>query len=179
MFSISEVVGKLGSMPQIVSVYIPDESDIRTFYEEESRVSTISDMPMENEAMAVSKSRKHHLIVVFTEGLGNSPHHEVVMKDGDGNLVGWDVPPGLEYEVEGRDDLVWMSEDFVIDPSAMEGEIRVVLVAQRLTVIGEDDGVRDPVAMFPSPSTDMMIRERYGITLDSRCATAIVGFDEV
>ena len=136
MFSISEVVGKLGSMPQIVSVYIPDESDIRTFYEEESRVSTISDMPMENEAMAVSKSRKHHLIVVFTEGLENSPHHEVVMKDGDGNLVGWDVPPGLEYEVEGRDDLVWMSEDFVIDPSAMEGEIRVVLVAQRLTVIG-------------------------------------------
>ena len=172
MFSISEVVGKLRSMPQIVSVYIPDESDIRIFYEEESRVSTISDM-------AVSKSRKHHLIVVFTEGLENSPHHEVVMKDGDGNLVGWDVPPGLEYEVEGRDDLVWMSEDFVIDPSAMEGEIRVVLVAQRLTVIGEDDGVRDPVAMFPSPSTDMMIREMYGITLDSRCATAIVGFDEV
>lgn len=66
MFSISEVVGKLGSMPQIVSVYIPDESDIRTFYEEESRVSTISDMPMENEAMAVSKSRKHHLIVVYS-----------------------------------------------------------------------------------------------------------------
>ena len=69
MFSISEVVGKLGSMPQIVSVYIPDESDIRTFYEEESRVSTISDMPMENEAMAVSKSRKHHLI----RGFGTIP----------------------------------------------------------------------------------------------------------
>ncbi len=179
MFSLSAVACKFQSMPNMIYVGIPEESDLMDFYEEESKVAGISDMPMENEAMTVSRSRKHHLVVAFSGALDTVPHHEVVMKDEEDRLVGWDVPPGLAHEVEGRTDLTWLSDDFVIDPNAMCGEIRVVLVPQKLSFIGEEDGVADPVAMYPSPTTDSMIRCRYGITMDSKYVTVIVGFDEL
>lgn len=179
MFSVAAVVGKIRSMPNMIYADVPDESDLRAFYDEECKVAGISEMPMENEAMAVSRSRKHHIVVAFSGALDAVPHHEVVMKDSTGRIVGWDVPPELAHEVEGRTDLMWMCDDFVIDPNAMDGEVRVVLVPQKVSFIGEEDGVADPVAMYPSPSTDMMIRERYGITRDSKYVTVIIGFDEL
>ncbi len=179
MFRISEVAEKLASFPGVISVEIPEASDLEVFYTEEGNVESIADMPLENEAMEVSRSRKHHLILTVLDGFDNTPHHEVVMRDGTGRTVGWDVPPGLEHEIEGRDDLIWMGDDFVIDPAAMEGEIRTVLIAQELDLIGEEDGVKDPVVMYPSPSTDRLIRERYGIPDDPKYATAVVAFDEM
>lgn len=179
MFRLSEVAEKLASFPGVLSVEIPEASDLEAFYAEEGSVGSIADMPLENEAMEVSRSRRHHIILAVLDGFDSVPHHEVVMKDETGRTVGWDVPPGLEHEVEGRDDLIWMGEDFVIDPAAMEGEIRTVIVAQEMDLIGEEDGVKNPVVMYPSPSTDRMIRERYGIPDDPRYATAVVAFDEL
>jgi len=177
MTSVPRVLDKLRAIPSVERAEELGESLFTRMCGEESEVSTSSGMPLENRALKETMSRREHVCVLFGKPFDTPDHHEVLMMNEKDQIVGFDVPAGMRSKYEGREDLVWMSEDFAMDPNSIGGEIRVVLVAQELSCIGKEDGAERPVAMYPSPSTDMLLRSALSFDRSGKYATAVVSFD--
>lgn len=179
MDSVGKVVEKLRKMKQLRNVIVPTDEELKAFFETEASIGTQSGMPMINASLRESMKRKHHLVLAQSDAIEHTPHHLMTMIAPDGTTVGFDVPKGLEYEVEGREDLVWLSEDFVLDPNGSIGEVTVVMHPYPVSILGAEEGVKDAVLMFPAPSVDIMIRDTYNIGRSVEYSTAILSFDEL
>ena len=175
---IDAVVAKLKSMEHVVDVFVPEESDIEKFFEKESEVKTGSGMIFRNDSLEEAKKRTRHLCVVQDkESFDKTPHHLITWETTDGNLMAYDVPPSLRHEVEGRNDLIWLSANFVMEPIPYASDLVCVMHPSPINVVGEEEGVKDVIALYPSPPADKMIRERYHIDDSWDYATRIVSFN--
>ena len=174
------VVPKLKSLPHVVDVIVPDEVDVQDVFDAESKVKSGSGFLIRNEALIESKKRSRHLIVLQDQPyFDRVPHHSMTWVTPEGMVIGFDVPPDLRHEVEGRDNLIWISSDFAMEPIPYPGDLTIVMHPAPIQVIGRDEGIADAISMFPSPPVDSMIRRKYGITTDRFLATTIVSFNNL
>ena len=171
------VLAELRSLPNMIKCRVPDKRDLERVFREEAEAKTSSGMPLENRALAECMGRRNHIFAGFRDEFDPVPYVSVQMEDADGNIVGQQIPISDRPKYEGREDLVWLSDDFWMDTAAMGGEIKVVLVPQHLTVIGGGDGISDPVAMYPSPPADSIMRGVLGVGDDPSTATAVIGYN--
>lgn len=175
-----KIIMKLKTMPHVIDAFVPDESDIDEFFTAESQVVPGSGIQVRNDALTESMKRGGHICVVQDEPFFDRvPHHSMTWVTPEGDIIGYDVPPDLRHEVEGRDNLIWISSDFAMEPIPYPGDITLVMHPAPIRVIGKEDGVKDVISMFPSPPVDSMIRERYGITKSHDYATSILSFNEL
>lgn len=173
------VISKLLKNDRIVDVHRMDRETIRKAFEEEATVKTMSGMPMENLALSESKKRGLHVFVTTSGIFDPSPVQYVVLKDYRNKTVGFIVNEEDKAAYESRSDLYWISDDFAVTEDFDTGAgTRVVLQPQYLHCIGEDENVYDAISMLPSPSTDNLLKEAYGIT-DPTLGTAIISFDVI
>ncbi|MBO4502476.1 MAG: hypothetical protein J5707_02325 [Candidatus Methanomethylophilus sp.] len=174
------VVTKLKSMPHVIDVIVPEENDIEQFFDAESHVESGSGFILRNDALTESKKRTKHLCVLQDQPyFDRVPHHAMTWVTPEGDIIGFDVPPDLRHEVEGRNNLIWISSDFAMEPIPYPGDLTLVMHPAPIKAIGKDEGITDVISMFPSPVVDSMIRERYGITRDRNLATAILSFNDL
>jgi hypothetical protein len=171
------VLSELRALPNMIKCLVPDGKDLERVFGEEAESKTSSGMPLDNRALTECMGRSSHIFAVFRGEFDPIPYVSVQMEDPDGNIVGQQIPISERPRYEGREDLVWLSDDFWMSPTAMGGEIKVVLVPQHLTVIGGGDGASDPVAMYPSPPADRIVREVLGVGDDPATATAVIGYN--
>ncbi len=173
------VVSKLKSMEHVVDVFVPEEEDLEQFFEKESQVEPGSGIALRNDSLIEAKKRARHLCVVQDrESFDNTPHHLVTWETTDGHTMAYDVPPGMRKELENRKDLIWLSDNFVMEPIPYESDIVCVMHPSPINVVGENDGIKDVIAMYPSPPVDQMIRDRYDIADSWDYATRILSFNE-
>lgn len=179
MDSLGKVAEKLRSFPQIFAFFIPTEEELERFFQLEGTMSTSSGMPLINLSLDEAMKRKHHICIAQKEMIDPGIHHNMTMIDSDGKTIGFDVPEELEYEVEGRDDLVWLSEDFVLDPNASVGEVSMVLHPFPIEVIGNEEGACNAILMFPAAPTDDLMRDTYGLEHTKEYSFAMLSFDDL
>ena len=172
-----KVLAELRALPNMIKCLVPDERDLERVFGEEAESKTSSGMPLDNRALTECMGRSNHIFAVFRDEFDPVPYASVQMEDALGNIVGQQIPLSERPKYEGREDLIWLSDDFWMCTSAMGGDIKVVLVPQRLTVIGGADGISDPVAMYPSPPADRIMREVLGVEDDPSTATAVIGYN--
>jgi hypothetical protein len=79
------------------------------------------------------------------------------------------------------EDLFWLSDDFVMDPDKMGAhDIVMVMLPQKALTIGEREGVKDAVILYPAVTTDMILRRHFGIPPgEPDIASAILAFDVI
>lgn len=164
-------------IPSVESVFVPTEKDMNDIFSAEEDVKAGSGMPLRNDSLIESKKRPGHLIVVHRDGLdGRQPFHSVTWETGDGKIVAFDVPDALRHEVEGRDDLIWISDDFVMETSSDIADVVCVLHPAPVSFIGENEGVKDPIFMYPATPVDQLIRRKYSVESSPELATAVLSF---
>lgn len=165
------------SLPSVSKVFIPSEDEMDRVFSAEGAVRTGSGMRMRNDSLAESMKRPEHLIVVHGENLEHRiPHHSITWETDTGRTVAFDVPDDLRQEVEGRDDLIWISEDFAMVSSADIEDVVCVLHPAPIGFIGEKDGVRDPIIMYPATPVDQLIRRMYSVDPSPKYATAVLSY---
>ncbi len=174
------VAAKLRTLPHVLEVIIPDDYYVEEVFLAESQVKSGSGFLMRNDALTESRKRSRHLIVLQDQPyFDRVPHHSMTWVTPEGMVIGFDVPPDLRHEVEGRDNLIWISSDFAMEPIPYPGDLTIVMHPAPIRVIGRDEGVADAISMFPSPPVDSMIRRKYGIVSDRSLATTIVSFNDI
>ncbi len=160
----------------VVRVEIPDRNFLCTLEEDDLCVDTSFGMPIDNKAMDACLACDFVLCVFANTSFEQPSDKIMMMQDSSGLVLGHDVAPSQMDEYMAREDLIWLSEDFVIYPSTEMGDdIILVMLPQIYNGFSEEDGVSEAVIFYPATTTDSIIKEKYGEFDDPQIATLLMG----
>lgn len=177
---IEEVLSKICEDKDVNSAFFIDEDFYRDVIAEEGSVIESSfGMPLANRALEEVQKRRAAVCIFCYSTFEPPSSHVMIMEDGNGNVVGHDVPKCMCDQYKDDPDVFWLCEDFAMYPHKAETEEMImVMLPQKAKCVGEGEGVKDPVLMYPATTTDILLRQRFGVSLnDSRIASAILAFD--
>ncbi|MDR0524205.1 MAG: hypothetical protein LBG62_07305 [Candidatus Methanoplasma sp.] len=177
--SLEAIIEKLQCAGGVFKVERLEGEVLDEILSEEAGVDTSIGMPMDNRALAECLKRDTFLCVFCDYSFEKPEDHVMVMEDGNGNRVGHDVPEGMMGDFKDDPDAIWLCDDFVMFPSlATSDDLKIVMLPQSVTVIGEEDGAGSPVLLYPATTTDVALRRALGVNpSDPGIATAILAFD--
>lgn len=160
----------------VLKVVIPDRDFLSVLEEDDLCVDTSFGMPIDNKAMDACLSCDFVLCVYADTSFEQPSDKIMMMQDTSGNIVGHDIAQSQMDEYQGREDLIWLSEDFVVYPNVeMSEDIILVMLPQIYNGFSEEDGVAEAVIFYPATTTDSMIKEKYGEFDDPHIATLLMG----
>ena len=171
---VSTLVGKVEGLKAEV---IPDGLWKRIVREESTVRACGGNMPMEDLGL---KEMCRHDVRLFLHGAGlDLPEFSnMSMIDEAGNEIGKHLKPSEIPEFESRDDVVFLSYDFVMFTGVTAvGETRIVMNA--VPYRGSNGWVPEDMhatLWFPSTTTDLLIHDHYGLE-SGRTGSIILGFD--
>ncbi|MDN5357654.1 MAG: hypothetical protein PWR17_823 [Candidatus Methanomethylophilaceae archaeon] len=174
--SVDEIIESLKRHRGVRKVALLEEDLVDIIKEEESQIVSVSGMPIVNEAMEVCLSKDIKLCIYCDYSFEHPDDSTMFMKDGEGRIVGQDIADSKRSQFEGKDGIIWLSDDFILYPGADMGpDIRIVMVPQVYHGFSEEDGVSEAVVFSPATTTDCIIKSRYGDPQDPQIASAIMG----
>lgn len=180
---LEKVLEKLSKDESIKGIFVLDGEFYKEVIEEEGSVIESSmGMPLVNRALEEVLKRKV-AVCVFCDGAFDIPmNHIMVMEDGCGNRIGHDVPACMADDFKDDLNILWLCDDFAMYPDRAETqEIVMVMLPQKAHSVGEKEGVKEAIILYPATSTDILLRKRFGISLNdpkmARMASAILAFD--
>lgn len=154
---------------------IPQELWNRIIAEESTVKACGGNMPMEDMGLAEMSRRGRRFYL--HGGMIHLPEFSTIsMVDDGGNEVGRHLKPSEIPEYEGREDVVFLSYDFVMFTDVRPvGETRVIMMPVPYRGLG--DWVPEEchaTLWFPSTTTDMLLHEWFG---RGGAGSVILGFD--
>jgi len=177
---LDDVLAKLLAEKSIRAAFPLEGDFFDEVVEEEGGIteSTLG-MPLVNRALEEVLKRSVTVCVFCESSFEPSTDHIMIMEDGCGNMVGHDVPPCMIDDFKDDPNIFWLCDDFAIHPEkAGTHEMMIVILPQRLRIIGADEGAKDPVLLYPATTTDIMLRKHFGMSVnDPKIASAIIAFD--
>ncbi|MDR0524016.1 MAG: hypothetical protein LBG62_06325 [Candidatus Methanoplasma sp.] len=180
MAGVEDVLSVLRSMDGVAAAFLLDGAALDAAVAEERVAGTISGMPMENRALDECVRREVRVCLFCTGAFGDAEGRVLVMEDGDGNVLGHDVIGGRGAEADFGEDALWLSDDFVVFPGRRSaGGVRMVMLPRRVSSIGRAEGAGDPVLMYPSTGTDLLLKRLFRVPEGSKASSAILAFDRV
>ena len=165
----------------VVHCFYLDRDLVETLKEEEAKVKAIGGhVDVENTGFSEALERDHLICVIKDPRFRPPPEATVVLMDSNNKLLGTEVFPFTFKEYEDREDLVWLSESFVMFPHIKgEGKEAFVLPPVPFPELCEENGCTRVISCSPAPTSDLLIKEFYGYEDDSRLASIIVAFDDL
>ncbi len=123
--------------------------------------------------------REHVIAIIKDPRFRPPPEPTVVLQSEDGKILGEEVFPTNKKDYEGRTDIVWLFESFVLFPEVMgKGKERFVMPPVSFPELNESNGCKDVLSCSPAPTTDKIMREANGYADDSRFASVLVAFND-
>jgi len=175
---LNDIVRKLKERDGIRAVFLLEGESLKKTVDEEKSIETSSmGIPLVNRALEECLKRNTFLCLFCDHAFETAMDHVIVMEDGDGNIIGHDVPPCMMDDFKDDPNIIWLSDDFAMFPNISTcHEFMIVMLPQKVTIIGESDGVRDPILLYPSTTTDMVLKKIFGSPAPN-LSSAIIAFD--
>lgn len=174
--SAERIIETLGKHRGVRKAVLLDQDAVDIIKDEECHVVSSFGTPFENEALTECFSKDIALCIYCDYSFERPDDSILFLKDGEGRIMGQDVAASKKSEFEGKSNIVWLSDDFIMYPEADMGPgMRMVMVSQVYRGFSNEDGVSEAVVFFPATSTDCILKSRYGDCHDPQIATAIMG----
>ncbi len=175
-----EMISKLLAKPGVVRVEILDAETIAGIVDEEDSVRVFSGS-MELQSVGLGKCVCKDLVaVVFCDS--SFPRPDVVtieIVDDYGTLMAQDVPPSLMNSISKLDNVLWLSETFVLYTDSISSS-KPHMVMKASPFPGPSDfGTEQPWVFYPSVSTADYLNRRFGVDASTGLSTVILGVDGV
>ncbi len=159
-----------------MKVEIPDREFLCALEKDDMCVDTSFGMTIDNKAMDACLSCDFVLCVYVNTFFEKPDDIIMMMQDPFGNIVGHSVAQSQMNDFSGREDLIWLSDDFVLYPDVeMKESTILVMLPQIYKGFSEQDGVSEAVIFYPATTTDFIIKEKYGGFDDPNIATLLMG----
>ena len=110
------------------------------------------------------------------------PKPTVILLSSDGKLLGTEVFPETSAEYRHRDDVLWLSDGFVIFPYVEippGGSESFIMPPVPFPELNESNGCFDVISCSPAPTCDKMIRKWHGMEDNGKYASILVAFNTV
>jgi hypothetical protein len=178
MTSIEQAIGIIKGMSGTLQVFPLDEETREGILQVERTIKSQMGMEVKNEGLEQCLHRRYVLCILKNKQFRPPPEPTVQLLADEGTVIGTEVLPGQHGQYQGRDDILWLCEDFVVymdrQPTKREYFFMPPVSFPELQDI---DGVDNIVSCSPSPLGDIIIKNRYGIEDDPKNATILVGFN--
>jgi len=147
---------------------------------EEDSVKAMGDISVNNEGFTQALGRDHVIAIIKDPRFRPPPEPTVVLVSGEGDIMGVEVFPFSAKEYLNREDVVWLSDAFVLFPNVKGsgGEV-FVMPPVSFPELNEGIGCKDVVSCSPAPTCDLMMRNHYDLKDDPKLASVLVGFNLV
>ena len=179
--SIEQVIAKLCCENSVKCAFLLEGDFYGEFVEEESSVVESSmGMPLVNRALEEVRKREMAVCLFCKSSFEVPTDHVMVMEDMCGNVIGHDVPTCMADDFKDDPNIFWLCDDFAIYPNRTRDDVVMVMLPQKVRFVGEKEGVKDPILLYPATTTDILLRELFHIPIDEPgIASAILAFNTV
>ena len=123
--------------------------------------------------------RKHRICVFYDDTYVFGFRSILKLMDSEGTVLGTNLRPDEIDEYRKRDDVIWVSEDFVVFPYIQgKGEESFVLLPFPIDEIEENvPGTSSVIGTSPTTSSDDVLKKRFGKPIVKGIYTLVVAFD--
>ncbi|MCQ2069661.1 MAG: hypothetical protein MJZ68_00835 [archaeon] len=134
---------------------------------------------VDNQGFSEALKRDHVIAIIKDPRFRPPPEPTVLLKSEDGTILGTEVFPFSADEYMERDDVVWLSDAFVLFPTVKgKGGETFVMPPVSFPELNPSNGCKDVVSCSPAPSCDLMMRQAYEYPDDSRLASVLIAFND-
>jgi len=165
-------------MRGVVNAFLLDRDILGRMREEEEKVKAMGNISVHNEGFGEALKRENVIAIIKDPRFRPPPEPTVVLVSDKGELMGLEVFPFTAKEYLEREDVVWLSDAFVLFPNVkgMGGE-KFIMPPVSFPELNEGNGCRDVVSCSPAPTCDLMMRTYYELQDDPRLASVLVGYN--
>lgn len=180
MSLVDEVLAYMRSVKGVVDIVEMDDDISSRVWDIEKTVKTKSKTDYQNVGYDIVMEMDHRFCVFYDGGYMFQKRARLKLVDSYGKVMGTNL---FKDEIESyrtRDDVIWVSEDFVVFPQIMgEGEEAFVLCPYEIAEISENvSGVVNPLGTSPTPSSDVELKRWAGRPLTADVFTSVVAFND-
>lgn len=175
-----DVVSYLSKMRGVVCVREMDDKISNAIKDIESKVKTRIDDDYVNVGYEIAMKKAHRVFVIFGEEFQYVKYSVVKLMSSDGTILGTTLSREEIPEYKKRDDVIWISEDFVVFPYVKgQGEEAFVLYPFEIKELDENiPGCKGAIGTSPTTSSDIYLKKIAGVGLTEKVYTIVVAFDE-
>lgn len=168
------------SLKGVIHAFYLDEEIMDQMMTEEAKVTAMGDIAVDNAGFNEAMKREKVIAIVKDPRFRPPPEPTVVLLAGNGEVMGLEVFPFTAKEYLSREDVVWLSDGFVMFPEVrgQGGEI-FVMPPVSFPELNESNGCKNVISCSPAPTCDLMMRKHYGLTDEPKLASVLIGFDRV
>jgi hypothetical protein len=163
----------------VLNAFYLNDTVLEELREEESKVKGTMDIGVVNEGFNDALKREKVICIVKDKRFRPPPEPTVILRGNDGSILGLEVFPHTTHLYEGREDIIWMGDAFIVFPHiTVKGGESFVMPPIPFVELNESNGCKDVISCSPAPTSDVIIKKHYGLVDDPKLATILVAFNE-
>jgi len=175
---LKEVLDVLDTIDPVKAAFVLEGEFYHEVMEEERSVTDCAfGMPFVNRALEEVCKRKVSVCLFTGDNFEDVTEHIMIMEDIRGNIVGHDVPKCMMDDYKDNPEIVWLCDDFAMYPNADLFKVNMVMLPNNAKFVGEKEGVKDAIMLYPATTTDMLLKRHFGVPLNEKIWTAILAFN--
>ncbi|MCL2032070.1 MAG: hypothetical protein FWG96_02185 [Methanomassiliicoccaceae archaeon] len=168
------------NMRGVVNAFYLNKEILDQMKKEEEKVTAMGSIAVRNEGFSEALGKEHVIAIIKDPRFRPPPEPTVVLISDKGEVMGLEVFPFNAKEYLGREDVVWLSDAFVLFPNVkgMGGE-NFIMPPVSFPELNEGNGCKDVISCSPAPTCDLMMRTYYKLQDDPRLASVLVGYNDL
>jgi hypothetical protein len=168
------------SMRGVVNAFYLDKNILDEMREEEEKVKAMGNIAVHNDGFSEALKKDHVIAIIKDPRFRPPPEPTVVLMSDKGDIMGLEVFPFTAKEYLEREDVVWLSDAFVLFPyvKGVGGE-KFIMPPVSFPELNESNGCKDVISCSPAPTCDLIMRKHYDLKDDPKLASVLVGYNDV
>lgn len=167
-------------IPEVTDVMMMDDETSSALLDIEKSIRTRTNHDYQNVGYEIAMKKKHRICVFFKQGYLFEKRSVLKLMTSDGTIMGTNLLPEQIPEYQKRNDVIWISEDFVVFPGIVgKGEEAFVLYPSEIPELMEAvPGCIGAIGVSPTTSSDAYLKKTRGYSLTEDLYTSIIAFDD-
>lgn len=162
----------------VVHAFYLDEDILELMREEEAKVRAAGDITVDNQGFAQALTRQNVICIIKDPRFRPPPEPTVLLVSDAGDVMGIEVFPWTAKNYLNREDVVWLSDAFVLFPGIeVHGREQFIMPPVSFPELSEECGCKDVLSCSPAPTCDLMMRKHMGYPDDSKLASVLIAFN--
>ncbi len=182
MTVLSDAIEHLRGLEGVLDIFQMDDSLSNTIKHEEESTKSITQMDVNNIAYDEVMEKKYRIALIVDNRRFDpemKEHSTVLMINSKGETVGKSLGDEEIEEYRPRDDVIWISKDFVIFAgSNFDGGEKFIIPAVPTALLDSVITCKNVVMAHPCTTSDMIIKGTVDFDLSKAASTIVLGFDD-
>ena len=180
MSLIQDVIDYLLTVNGVLDAYEMDDEVSNAVFDVEKSVRTRTNHDYKNIGYDFAMEKKHRVCVFYDDTYIFGKRSILKLMTSDGTIMGTNLTPDQIPEYQKRDDVIFISEDFVVFTNIVgKGEEAFVLFPFEIHEIEENvPGAKSVIGTSPTTSSDEVLKHKFNKPMVRGIYTMIIAYDD-